>query len=337
MVIVHYLNQFFAGLGGEDAADTAPLRLSSAVGPGKALGLDVSFTLVCGDDYFAQHEEEALRALLDWVNAERPDVMVLGPSFGSGRYGYACGRIAREVALRGVPAVCGMHPDSPGVVAAEGAAYILPAAENVTGMREVLPRMARLAERLAAKEPVGSDDEEGVLARTLRRNRFSDRSGAERAVDLLLEKMDGNVTTEVAFPALDSVPPPAPVRDMRETTLALVTEAGCVPQGNPDRMVTVRSTKWLRYPLPSTELGAGAYEFIHGGYNVGPGNADPNRLVPLDAVRWLQEEGRVGRLYDYFYTTMGNGTSVAACARFGAEIAAELREADVGAVILTGT
>jgi glycine reductase len=35
--VVHYLNQFFAGLGGEEAAGHAPVRLEGAVGPGRGL------------------------------------------------------------------------------------------------------------------------------------------------------------------------------------------------------------------------------------------------------------------------------------------------------------
>jgi glycine reductase len=54
-------------------------------------------------------------------------------------------------------------------------------------------------------------------------------------------------------------------------------------------------------------------------------------------VRILESEGRIGRLHDTFYTTTGNGTPVAASTRFGQEIAAELAEAGVEAVLLSGT
>ncbi len=110
-----------------------------------------------------------------------------------------------------------------------------------------------------------------------------------------------------------------------------------MPQGNPDGIATIRANKWLRYPVPEAGMSRGEFEFVHGGYDVTAGNADPNRLVPLDVVRILQREGRVGKLHDFFYTTMGNGTTVAAATKFGREIAAELREADIGAVLLSGT
>lgn len=336
MKVVHYLNQFFAGLGQEEAAGAPPQRIEGAVGPGKALGIHVAATLVCGDDFFGEREDEALATLLRWLEEERPDVLVLGPSFGSGRYGYACGTLAHEAMLLGIPAVCGMHPENPGVVAAEGAAYIVPTKENVAGMRDALPKMAELARRLAAGEELGPPDQEGYLPRDLRRNEFADRTGAERAIDLLLAKLSGAISTEVP-PAFDHVSPPLPVPGVAQVTLALVTEAGCVPQGNPDGIPTIRANKWLRYPVPEESMTRGRFEFIHGGYDVSAGNADPNRLVPLDVVRMLQREGRVGKLHDFFYTTTGNGTTVAAATKFGREIADELREAGIGAVLLSGT
>ena len=59
--------------------------------------------------------------------------------------------------------------------------------------------------------------------------------------------------------------------------------------------------------------------------------------MPLDAVRLLEDEGRIGSLHETFYTTTGNGTPVAVSTKFGQEIAEELREAGVEAVILSGT
>ncbi len=97
---VHYLNQFFAGLGGEDKAETPPTRFDGPVGPGRGLaaaldGIEIVATIACGDDYFAEHEEEATAELLRLIEAERPGLVVAGPAFGSGRYGYACAKVAR--------------------------------------------------------------------------------------------------------------------------------------------------------------------------------------------------------------------------------------------------
>jgi glycine reductase complex component B subunit gamma len=335
--VVHYVNQFFAGLGGEEAATAAPARFDGPRGPGKGLAIDVALTLACGDDRFAEDESAALGQLLAWLDEASPDVLVCGPSFAAGRYGYACGVLAREAAHRGIPVVAGMHPESPGVLAAEGAAYIVPTGTNVADMRAVLPRMAGIATRLAAGETLGSPEEEGYLPRGLRRNRILEHSGAERSIELILAKLEGDVRTEVA-PTADLVPPPEPIADVGKITLALVTEAGCVPQGNPDRLPSRRAHSWLRYPLQDVRsMDAGSYQTVHAGFDTRAANADPNRLVPLDAVRELEREGRIGRLHDVFYTTTGVDTPVAAARRFGQEIGKELREAGVEAVLLTGT
>jgi glycine reductase complex component B subunit gamma len=339
---VHYLNQFFAGLGGEEAAETPPTRLDGPVGPGRGLaaelqGIEIAATLACGDDYFAEHEEDALAQLLGLLEAEHPDLLVAGPAFGSGRYGFACARLTRVASERlGIPALAAMHEENPGVGAAEGT-LVAATAVNVAGMREALPRMARLAEALVAGRELGPPAEEGYLPRGFRRNRQAEKPGAERAIDLLLDKLAGETRSEVAG-GFDRVPPPSAVTDLSTALLALVTEAGCVPQGNPDRLPTIRAQGWLRYELGgAATLAPGAYESVHGGFDVTLANEDPNRLVPLDTVTALAEEGRIGRIHDVFYTTTGNGTPVAASTRFGREIAAELTEAGVEAVLLSGT
>jgi glycine reductase len=338
---VHYLNQFFAGMGGEEKAETPPTQLEGAVGPGRGLapaleGVEIVSTLACGDDYFAEHEEAALGELLALLEAEKPDVLVAGPAFGSGRYGYACARLAAAAAERGVPAVVAMHEENPGVAVA-GGAYVVPTAVNVAGMRDALPRLGALASKLAAGQELGSADEEGYLARGFRRNYVAEETGAERAVGLLLAKLGGETRTEVGGD-LDRVEPPAAVADLSHALVALVTEAGCVPQGNPDRLPSVRAQGWFRYDLDGAEtLASGRYESVHGGFDVTLANEDPNRLVPLDTVRRFVSERRIGRVHESLYTTTGNGTPVVLATKFGQEIAGELRDAGVQAVLLSGT
>ena len=173
----------------------------------------------------------------------------------------------------GIPVVSGMTPTA-WVCSAEGAAYIVPTGPNVASMRTVLPVIASLATRLAAGEPVGPPGDEGFLPRGLRTNVRSDRTGAERAIDLLLAKIGGDVRTEVV-PRGDRVAPPAAIPDITTVKLALVTEAGCVPQGNPDRLPTRHANVWLRYPLEGvTSLAAGAYESVHAGFDTTAANAD---------------------------------------------------------------
>src|SRR2546425_9740804 len=91
--VVHYLNQFFGGIGAEEVAGNGVEARPGPVGPGlalqKALGErgEVMNTVICGDNYFAEREPEALEQILAALFEAQPDVVVLGPAFNSGRYG----------------------------------------------------------------------------------------------------------------------------------------------------------------------------------------------------------------------------------------------------------
>src|SRR5262249_61991205 len=106
MRVVHYLNQFFAGIGGEAEADTPPLARAGAVGPGVALeralggeGVIVG-TVICGDGLFADRVERTASEVLGLIEGFRPDAVVAGPAFNAGRYGLACGRVCLDVTRR---------------------------------------------------------------------------------------------------------------------------------------------------------------------------------------------------------------------------------------------
>ena len=70
--VVHYLNQFFAGIGAEDKADTPPSHREGPVGPGRllqqALGdrAEVVATVYCGDNYAAE-KQGAIDEILELV------------------------------------------------------------------------------------------------------------------------------------------------------------------------------------------------------------------------------------------------------------------------------
>ena len=94
--VVHYINQFFANIGGEEMAHIAPEIREGFVGPGMAFNqawkgeAEIVKTIICGDSYYAEHEKDAKAQILDWVKAEKPDMFIAGPAFNAGRYGYAC-------------------------------------------------------------------------------------------------------------------------------------------------------------------------------------------------------------------------------------------------------
>src|SRR5262245_41212928 len=115
MRVVHYLNQFFGGLGGEDKAG-APLEVrEGAVGPGvlleQLLGKDakVVVTLVCGDNYAVEKQEAMISEALEKIRDARPDLFIAGPCFQAGRYGMAAGALCSAVQSKlGIPVVTGM-------------------------------------------------------------------------------------------------------------------------------------------------------------------------------------------------------------------------------------
>ena len=152
----------------------------------------------------------------------------------------------------------------------------------------------------------------------------SDALGAERAVGLLLAKLGGEVRTEIE-PPTDRVAPPEPLADAAVALVALVTEAGCVPQGNPDRLPTRHANVWLRYPIDGVGPSSRPRSTSRCTRASTPPRRtrDPNRLVPLDAARALVERGRIGRVHDEFFTTTGVDTPVAVATRMGQEIGAE--------------
>ena len=120
--VVSYLNQFFGQLGGEEKAGVGPQVVDGAVGAARAVQQalgdagTVVATVICGDNYAAEHAERATAELVKLVAAARPDLLIAGPAFLAGRYGVACGALCDAVqAELKIPAVTGMHAENPGV------------------------------------------------------------------------------------------------------------------------------------------------------------------------------------------------------------------------------
>lgn len=339
--IVHYLNQFFAGVGGEDAAGRPPERVDGPVGPGRRLqallgdGFEIVATVWCGDDYAAADPDSGAQILALAADAD-PELVVAGPAFGSGRYGLACARVAAAAAHAGIPTLAAMHKDNPGLADA-GAAPVVGIGATSREMKPSLERLADAVRTVAAGRALTRDD--GRAGRAPRMSVMSDRPAAERAVDLLLARLGGDrEQTEVPLPSFDRVTPAAAVDDPAKTTIALVTEGALVPIGNPDGLESARAKRWLRYSLDGVDtLPSGEWQSVHGGFSTVRANEDPHRILPLDVARELERDGAIGRLHDAFLVTVGNGTTVATARRYGVEWAADLRHSEARAAILTAT
>jgi betaine reductase len=348
--IVHFVNQFFSGIGGEDKADTPVGVLEKPSGVTRSLQSQLAeqarviTTIYCGDNYFHEHPEEAKEAVLREVRERKPQLFVAGPAFNSGRYGLAGVEICHAVASDlGIPCVTAMHPDNPAVEVyrkyRNQKIYLLPTAETVAGMNEAMKSLARFTRRLASGAEIGSAEKEGYLPRGIRRQLRTDRPAVERAIEMLMKKLrDEPFVTELPMETWDQITPAPPLRDLSNATIALVTTSGVVPWGNPDSFRTFRNTFWRKYGF--AELGAmepGRWEAVHGGYNVSAMNEKPHYGVPLDALRALEAEKFFGRLYPAYYVVPGNQGNPTTMSRIGQEIAADLRKEGADGVLLVAT
>ncbi|WP_455965748.1 glycine/betaine/sarcosine/D-proline family reductase selenoprotein B, partial [Cloacibacillus porcorum] len=243
--IVHYINQFFAGIGGEEKADTKPESRPGVVGPGMALAhelgdaAEVVGTVICGDGYYAENMESATEEILKLISAFQPDAVVTGPAFNAGRYGTAAGGVADAVQKKlGIPAVSGMYEENPGADMFKKSVFIVPTADNARGIKTAVPAMAKLVLKvLETNGNPGSPEEAGYMTRGVRVNFFQDRPGADRAVEMLVKKLKGEeFTTEYPMPSFDRVAPGEAIKDLKNATIALVTSGGIVPKGNPDHI-----------------------------------------------------------------------------------------------------
>ncbi len=344
--VVHYINQFFANIGGEEMAHVPAELREGVVGPGlafqQAFGgeAEIVATIVCGDSYFNENLEKAKAEIIEMVKKQNPDLFIAGPAFNAGRYGVACGTIAQAVKDElGIPVLTGMYVENPGADMFKNSLYIVSTKNSAAGMRDAVKKMAPLALKLAKNEKIGASAEEGYMPNGIRKNFFEQERGSKRAVKMLLNKLSGKeYVTEFPMPDFDRVEPNPAVKDVRKATIAMVTSGGIVPKGNPDHIESSSASKYGKYDIEGVmDLTEETFATAHGGYDPVYANIDADRVLPVDVLRDLEKEGKIGKLHRYFYTTVGNGTAVKNSKAFAAEFAQELKADGVDAVILTST
>lgn len=346
MRVVHYLNQFFGGVGGEDKAGLALEVRDGAVGPGKLLeqlfggDCQVVMTLVCGDNYAVENQEVLTAAVLAKIRAAQIDLFVAGPCFMAGRYGMAAGAlcVAVQSTLK-IPVITAMAAENPGADLYREFLYIVDSGDNGAKMREVLTRMAALAQKLLRHECIGSPKIEGYLSRGLIRDEFVERTSGQRLVDMVVKKVRGEpFETEMSPTTFAPVPKPAAITDLTKAKVMLITDGGLVPKGNPDKIQGSAATRWGVYSIKNCQdLDGADYEISHGGYDPQFVRQDPDRLVPLDVMRELEREGVIGELHDEFISTSGLSNPLSNTRRMGREMAAKAKQLGIDAIILTST
>lgn len=343
-----YVNQFFGQIGGEDKADFSPEIKEGLVGPAMELqkqlgeGVEVTHTIICGDNYMGSNTGEAIETILRYLEDKEFDIFFAGPAFRAGRYGSACGHIGKAVKERfNVQVISSMNEENPGVEMFRSHIYIFKGGASAAAMRKDIKKMATFGNKILNGEELLSADEEGYYGRGIRRQVWLNPpvTAADRVIDMLLKKVHGKeFQTELPIPEQDMVPVAEPIKDLTKAKIAIVTSGGIVPVDNPDRIQSASATRWGKYDVSNIDrLESGVFKTIHAGFDPAAANADPNVIVPLDALKTYEKEGKIGKMHDYFYATVGTGTTQGEASRMGKEIVADLQEADVDGVILTST
>lgn len=352
--VVHYLNQFFGQLGGEEAAKVAFSVKEAPVGPGMALAkmlgddFEIVATVICGDDYFSANPEENAAEAVKLIKKYNPDVFFAGPAFAAGRYSVACGAVCKAVQDElHIPAVSAMDESAPGMDMYRKEVYITKTPNHSREMVKNITDMVKLAKYLVedktgkptdliSLEYLPDPEEYNYFKRGQLRNVYIDQTVAQRAVEKLIAKVKGQpFETEVDPERLEVIPPPKPIKDLSKATIAFASDGGLVPNGNPDRMATRSNLIWGSYNLDELFKD---YTVVHAGYFNDYVLQDPNRLVPKDVVEDMEKEGKISKLDKTYYAMPACTTVSKRCAEVGEQMAAEvMKRGNIDGIILTST
>ncbi len=343
---VVYLNQFFGQIGGEDQAGYPAEVHKGIIGAAgafqQALGdkVEVTHTVICGDNYMGSNPEKAIQEILEGLNGISIDIFFAGPAFLAGRYGVACGNICRKISeVYHVPVITSMNEENPGTRMFKKEMYVFKGGKSAGAMRKDVKAMCKYALKLLDGEELLSAEEEGYFGRGIRRMVLTDKSAADRCVDMLLKALRGEpVKTEVPIQIMEKPKPAHALNSLKEAKIAMVTTGGVVPMENPDHIQSSSATVWGKYDIGNMDtLKAGEFMTLHGGIDTTFGNHNPNIIVPLDAMRALEKEGKFRELCSYFYTTTGTGTSEASAVKMAGEIIEDIKKEQVDGVIFVST
>jgi sarcosine reductase len=172
------------------------------------------------------------------------------------------------------------------------------------------------------------------------RQEIVEKNAAQRAVDMLLAKLAGELfESEVPLPKFEHPTPAPPIKDLTKANIALVTSGCLIPRGNPDNLAPGFSPESFgEYSIKDVNrICSDMYKPYHVGLRLHYIEEDPQRLLPVDVMRDLEREGVIGKLNDTFYSYAGVGTSVETSRNIAKGIIKRLKANKVDAVILTAT
>lgn len=343
-----YINQFFGQIGGEEMADQKPIIKEGLVGAAQAyqnyLGdeVEITHTVICGDNYMGSNTEKAVETILGFLKDKSFNVFFAGPAFRAGRYGVACGTISKAVKDEfNLSVFTSMNEENPGVEMFKKDIYIFKGGASAASMKKDVKKMTDFAIRKLNNQKTFWADKEGYFRRGIRHQVFleDEKMASDRAVDMLLKRInEEEFETELPMDIAEAVEPAAAIKDLSTSKIALVTSGGIVPKDNPDKIQSASATRWGKYNISNLELlESGKWKTIHAGYDPTEANKNPNIVAPVDVLKEFEKENKIGELYEYYYSTVGTGTTQSEAERMGNEISAELLEAEIDGVILVST
>jgi len=343
--IVHYLNQFFGQIGGEDSAYQEPVYKKGPIGPGNFLNAelknaDIIGTIICGDNYSAEKIQNLISFVHQVIQNENPDILIAGPAFNSGRYGLACANICKSVKNSfNIVCLTGLYEENPAVDLFRSDIDILKTKSNAAGMKEAIQNISTVLSDFTKDDIVSEANRSLFFPKGKLKNVYAKNNAALRAIQILqslLEEHEG--TTEINFPNRSKQEKATMKKELSEAEIALVTDGGLVKPGNPDRLETRGASKFVVYDITKTEgLEKSQWSVVHEGYDNQSVLEDPDRLVPLDALRHFEKVGKIKKVHKHLISTTGVATALAVCKRLGREIGEFLIKHKVDAVILTST
>lgn len=343
---VVYINQMFGQIGGEEMADVPPEIREGTIGPALlyqnllAPDIEVTHTIICGDNYMGSHMQEALGTINDLLKDKSFDVFFAGPAFMAGRYGLACGNVCKFIQEKfRVPVFTSMNVENPGVEMFRKEIYIFKGGKTARDMRKNVQSVCTYARKYLYSGELLSAEEEGYFGRGIRKAVYHGRLNSDRAVDMLLDKLSNKpFKTELTMNSNDLPTPAKAVKDLSKARIAMITTGGIVPLDNPDRIQSSSAMVWGKYSIEKMDrLKKGEFICIHAGFDNYLANENPNIVVPLDVMRAMEREGIFKELYPYFYTTTGTGTAQAMAVKMSREILDDMRREEIDAAILTST
>lgn len=345
--IIHYINQFFAGIGGEEHNDTPLTVVDKPVGPGRLLKslfgeqAQIVATIYCGDDYFVSNEKEVISEIQAILHDQRPDLVVTGPAFDAGRYGISCALVCKAAQDVGIPAVTGMHEDNPGITTYRHEIISVPTGETPIGMASELKDIVALAHKLLEESSsLGPGDQVGFAPTGIRTPYLRENHAAERSVNMLLARLKNEpFSSEISNLSYGSVVAPEPIKNLSSTKVAFITTAGVVPKGNPDQLSTNVNRRVMEYDISNLEqLNVDEWESLHSGFKGFIYNTvNPNYALPLPAFKEAERQGLIGSIYPQMLSVVGGGCPVTEAKRLGSEISARLQKGGVQAAIVAST